>query len=191
MDKFETQPDGTITQADPLDSGDPIHIIDLIMFRLRDFLDEYEFAEIEGFAKRAIRSENIDRLRAEVASLKEELKEAEFAANNNYRCTQVVDNYLIENDLLVIIHDGDGEAAGMNIVESIKRLTQQLAAANGRVEVSALALVKAANMIESDPAVTDTIWYSMSETLWDFMIRTAQEVMNGAALSNLNEDSAG
>lgn len=76
-------------------------------------------------------------------------------------------------------------AEGME--SKVADLTQQLAAANGRVEVAAFALVKAANMIESDPAVTDTIWYSMSETLWDFMIRTAQEVMNGAAAIRKSE----
>jgi hypothetical protein len=116
----------------------------------------------------------IDRLRAEVASLKEELKEAEFAANNNYRCTQVVDNYLIENDLLVIIHDGDGEAAGMNIVESIKRLTQQLAAANGRVEMLQKALEYGKRY---EAAFTEGVPRPLHEAL--------------AALSNLNEDSAG
>jgi FtsZ-binding cell division protein ZapB len=107
-----------------------------------------------------------EELRAEVASLKEERDEAKQMLAARFRV-----------------------AEQLNV--EVATLTQQLAAANGRVEVSALALVKAANMIESDPAVTDTIWYSMSETLWDFMIRTAQEVMNGTALSNLNEDSAG
>jgi hypothetical protein len=100
-------------------------------------------------------ADEIDRLRAEVAILKEE--KLELFATGVERLAQLGD------------------------------LTQQLAAANGKVEVAAFALVKAANMIESDPAVTDTIWYSMSETLWDFMIRTAQEVMNGAAAIRKSE----
>jgi hypothetical protein len=118
-------------------------------------------AGIEHDAYNAAIHENIA-LRAEVASLKED-NERVLAANKD--C-------FLHFETLKFDYD---------------RLTQQLAAANGRVEVAAFALVKAANMIESDPAVTDTIWYSMSETLWDFMIRTAQEVMNGAAAIRKSE----
>jgi hypothetical protein len=53
-ESLEMQPDGSVTPIDPLDRGDPIHIIEVIMFRLRDFLDEYEYAEIERIAKRAL-----------------------------------------------------------------------------------------------------------------------------------------
>lgn len=54
QENFEIQPDGIVTPIDPEDRGDPIHIIEMIMFRLRDLLDEYEFAEIERIAKRAL-----------------------------------------------------------------------------------------------------------------------------------------
>ena len=188
MDKFETQPDGTITQADPLDSGDPIHIIDLIMFRLRDFLDEYEFAEIEGFAKRAIRSENIDRLRAEVSSLKEERENLrDAAAHLRSERDRYQEQFNDESELNA-------------------KLTQQLAAANGRVEMLRDALTGLLNYALRFVCYHDET--HRGGAIWEICdlcgkkwaddeggkpeFKEPKEISKAnAALSNLNEDSAG
>jgi hypothetical protein len=52
----------------------------------------------------------------------ERLREAEDAAWNNFEAIQPIENWLIEHDLLMVIHEGDGKAAGLNILESVKAI---------------------------------------------------------------------
>jgi lysophospholipase L1-like esterase len=87
----------------------------------------------------------LDRLRAEVASLKEEL--------------------------------GRQRACNQDMVVTVQSLTQQLAAANGRVEMLKAGLVKIADVYEYTNQIPEDM------TIAEWMAEQAD-----AALSNLNED---
>jgi hypothetical protein len=47
---------------------------------------------------------------------------AEEAASENWAYIQKLENYLNENDLLTITHEGGAEAAAQNVIDSIERL---------------------------------------------------------------------
>jgi hypothetical protein len=53
---------------------------------------------------------------------KDKLREAEDAAWNNFEAIQPIENWLIEHGLLMVIHEGDGKSAGLNILESVKAI---------------------------------------------------------------------
>ena len=57
-----------------------------------------------------------------IAQLKLDLEKASNAAWNNFVAIEVINDYLIELDLLVITHHGGGREVGLNIVDSIKQL---------------------------------------------------------------------
>lgn len=60
----------------------------------------------------------VNRLLARLA----ELEDAEKIAWNNWHALEPVQNFLIEHNLLLTPFDGDGEAAGKNIVHSLQTL---------------------------------------------------------------------
>jgi hypothetical protein len=54
------------------------------------------------------------------------LEGAEIAAWNNWEALEQVQNFLIEHNLLLTPYDGEGEAAGKNIVHSIQAIIGKL-----------------------------------------------------------------
>jgi chromosome segregation ATPase len=103
-------------------------------------------------------ADEIDRLRAEVASLKEERDTAKM--NESFWK-----------------HAHKVDTDGLNV--KVDHLTQQLAAANGRVERQAQVIAEALH--ELDSSVVD----------WDSPVMRASQLLQAevdAALSNLNED---
>lgn len=55
-----------------------------------------------------------------------ELEHLKSVAENNFIAMEKVTNYLAHHDLLQLNHDGEGEAAGNNIVDSIETLRQRV-----------------------------------------------------------------
>lgn len=112
-----------------------------IVNRLRGF----KSAAAQSWAHEA--ADEIESLRAQLAEAKKELGEANETASNNFAAVQEIDLWLIQHDMLKITHEGGGEAAGLNVVDAIENMHQQLLATQAH----------AARLVESlDSCLDDT-----------------------------------
>ncbi len=73
-------------------------------------------------------SAEIESLRAQLAEAKKELGEANEAALNNFEAVQEIDLWLAMHDVLEITHEGGGKAAGLNVVDALESMRNQLLA---------------------------------------------------------------
>ena len=65
---------------------------------------------------------NVGEIEMTKRELEESLKVSEQVAWANFETVQMINEFLIENDLLVTPYEGDHKAVAMNIIESIKLL---------------------------------------------------------------------
>lgn len=86
-------------------------------------------AEVQEQARlNGMGAEREAKLRAQLEEAKKELEEANETASNNFAAVQEIDLWLIQHDMLKITHEGGGEAAGLNVVDALENMHQQLLA---------------------------------------------------------------
>lgn len=103
----------------------------------------------------------LENSRAQLAEAKKELEEANETASNNFAAVQEIDLWLIQHDMLKITHEGGGEAAGLNVVDALENMHQQLLATQAHAATMKEALKLIKNFSKS-PYVVSTATAALS-----------------------------
>lgn len=73
-------------------------------------------------------------LHSNYKELLEEFNYSNTAASENYLFFEIVTNFMVENDLLKITHEGGAKEAALNVCDSIKALNEKYLELKHRVD---------------------------------------------------------